>query len=149
MKIELLDGPSGYDIPIMVTRLLFGERDKRTPDKELLKKLAKQRDDYVKSLRGVVVWLKITAPRYWWMEYVTYTVGNIQLGSELTMYSFAHFSEEKSVEIKSQIPERFEQTRIFMVSYKTLRRILRQRKNHRLPEWRYFCEWIEANIIFI
>ncbi len=34
------------------------------------------------------------------------------------------------------------QRRIIMVSYQTLRRIYHQRRTHRLPEWRLFCEWI-------
>ena len=29
-------------------------------------------------------------------------------------------------------------------NYRSLKTIYSQRKNHRLPEWREFCEWIET-----
>jgi hypothetical protein len=29
-------------------------------------------------------------------------------------------------------------------NYRCLRNIYKQRKNHRLPEWREFCAWIET-----
>ena len=48
------------------------------------------------------------------------------------------------ISIKEILPESFIQKRIVMFSYQTLRRIYFQRRNHRLPQWRKFCEWIET-----
>ena len=48
------------------------------------------------------------------------------------------------IRIKEILPETFMQKRIWMFSYQTLRRIYFQRKDHRLPQWRKFCEWIET-----
>lgn len=48
------------------------------------------------------------------------------------------------IRIKELLPETFMQRRVWMFSYQTLRRIYRQRKEHRLPQWRMFCRWIES-----
>lgn len=38
----------------------------------------------------------------------------------------------------------FKLTARLSTSYRCLRNIYKQRKNHRLPEWREFCKWIET-----
>ena len=52
-------------------------------------------------------------------------------------------AEDELVEMKENLTEGTMQKRVWMFSYQTLRRIYFQRKNHRLPQWRIFCEWIE------
>lgn len=47
-------------------------------------------------------------------------------------------------DIKSILPDSFIQTRVRAFSYQALRRIVHQRHNHRLPEWREFIEWIRT-----
>jgi len=42
------------------------------------------------------------------------------------------------------IPTGFELTARMTTNYRQLKTIYQQRKNHRLPEWRVFCEWIES-----
>lgn len=44
-------------------------------------------DDHAKALRSIQVWLKINAPRYFWSELETYTVGVTKLPSESTMHT--------------------------------------------------------------
>ena len=46
--------------------------------------------------------------------------------------------------MKSKLTEGTMQKRVWMLSYQTLRRIYFQRRNHRLPHWRKFCEWIKT-----
>lgn len=41
------------------------------------------------------------------------------------------------------IPTGFELTARMTTNYRQLKTIYQQRKTHRLPEWRSFCEWIE------
>ena len=48
------------------------------------------------------------------------------------------------LDIKELLPESYIQSRVVCFSYQTLRRIYKQRKNHRLPEWHEFCGWIES-----
>jgi hypothetical protein len=41
-------------------------------------------------------------------------------------------------------PAGFELTARLTTNYRCLRNVYQQRKNHRLPEWREFCKWIES-----
>ena len=41
-------------------------------------------------------------------------------------------------------PAGFELTARLTTNYRCLRNVYQQRKNHRLPEWRAFCEWVET-----
>ena len=41
-------------------------------------------------------------------------------------------------------PAGFELTARLTTNYRCLRNVYEQRKNHRLPEWREFCAWIES-----
>ena len=50
---------------------------------------------------------------------------------------------QKYLEILYTNPAGFELTARLTTNYRCLRNIYRQRKNHRLPEWREFCKWIE------
>lgn len=114
-------------------------------DKQLIQTLIKRGDEHAKVLRGVMVWCEINAPRYWWVEMDTYKVGAERLSSESTMHIEGKgMSEEELIKLKENLKEGHMQKRIWMFSYQTLRRIYFQRRNHRLPQWRTFCEWIEA-----
>ena len=42
------------------------------------------------------------------------------------------------------LPESWMQTRMLDCDYQTLRNIYHWRKNHKLTEWRTFCDWIEG-----
>lgn len=114
-------------------------------DKELIKTLLKRGDEHSKVLRGVMVWCEINAPRYWWVEMDTYKVGAERLSSESTMHIEGKgMSEEELIKLKENLKEGHMQKRVWMFSYQTLRRIYFQRRAHKLPQWRTFCEWIEA-----
>lgn len=41
-------------------------------------------------------------------------------------------------------PSGFQLTARLTTNYRALKTVYSQRKNHRLPEWREFCEWIET-----
>ncbi|MBQ1531225.1 MAG: hypothetical protein IJI75_11905 [Solobacterium sp.] len=51
---------------------------------------------------------------------------------------------EKYLEILYSNPAGFKLTARMTTNYRQLKTIYAQRKNHRLPEWRAFCEWIET-----
>lgn len=42
------------------------------------------------------------------------------------------------------LPSSYNQTRNAMLNYEVLANIYRQRKNHKLDEWREVCKWIES-----
>lgn len=50
---------------------------------------------------------------------------------------------ENYLKVLYNIPTGFELTARMTTNYRQLKTIYQQRKNHRLPEWRSFCEWIE------
>lgn len=50
---------------------------------------------------------------------------------------------ENYLKVLYNIPTGFELTARMTTNYRQLKTIYQQRKTHRLPEWRSFCEWIE------
>ena len=46
--------------------------------------------------------------------------------------------------LKSILPEGYNQERIIDLNYETLLTIYKQRKSHRLGEWKHFCQFIES-----
>lgn len=52
--------------------------------------------------------------------------------------------KELYLEILYTNPAGFTLTARMTTNYRCLRNIYKQRKNHRLPEWREFCKWIES-----
>lgn len=114
-------------------------------DIELVKKLIKSGDCEAKVMRGINVWLKITAPVYWWCEEETYRAGHERLCSESTMHiDCKGLSGEALQKAKAEIPMGKELTKIDMFSYQALRNIYIWRRHHRLPEWREFCAFVET-----
>lgn len=51
---------------------------------------------------------------------------------------------EKYLEILYSNPAGFKITARMTTNYRQLKTIYQQRKNHKLPEWRCFCDWIET-----
>lgn len=148
IEIKLLD-TAGWYAAMLALHLPFGKPPKSVDgginmeDEKLLNALVKAGDDHAKVTRGIVAYLEINAPRYWWVEMDTYRIGRETLASESTMHIQGHgLSEDELVAMKSSLTEGTMQRRILMLSYQTLRRIYHQRKHHRLPEWRRFCNWL-------
>jgi hypothetical protein len=52
-------------------------------------------------------------------------------------------SGEELEKAKDEIPMGKIQKTVDVFTYQTLRRIYHQRKNHRLPMWHEFCQWIK------
>lgn len=53
------------------------------------------------------------------------------------------FAKELYLAILYNVPSGFELTAGFTTNYQQLKTMYYQRRNHRLPEWRKFCKWIE------
>lgn len=141
-------------------------------------------------MRMMPVYVRITAPLYWWKEFDTYKVGTVA-NSCSTMHKIAEkeftledFSTEhlisdefiptriysakdmmettiknlnmfRELYLKTRdktywwqmiqlLPSSYNQTRNVMLNYEVLANIYRQRKNHKLDEWREVCKWIES-----
>ena len=114
-------------------------------DLSLMTTLVKRGDEHAKVVRGIIVWAKITAPVYWWAEEETYRAGHERLASESTMHiDCKGLSGKELQEAKAAIPMGKELTKVDMFSYQTLRRMVAQRHNHRLPEWHEFVDWVRT-----
>lgn len=114
-------------------------------DMRLMSTLLKRGDEHAKVLRGIIVYAEIEAPVYFWCEAETYGVGHQRLSSESTMHVDCRgLSGDELVKAKSEIPMGKVLKKVDYFSYQTLRRVYFQRRNHRLPEWRVFCDWIET-----
>ena len=166
-------------------------------DHSLMQRLSNAGTEHRKYMRMMPVYVRITAPLYWWKEFDTYKVGTVA-NSCSTMHKIAErefmledFSTEhirirqstdvlkdtidalnvfrdvylnggnlryengnikcfgkKDKEIWWQmiqlLPSSYNQTRNVMLNYEVLANIYRQRKNHKLDEWREVCKWIES-----
>jgi len=136
-------------------------------------KLAHKDGGHNKFLEHISISMIIDAPRYWWSQFDTYRVG-ITKNSESTMhtilktpiksYMFEGFDFDETIpnstinrleilrqnknwrQLKRELPESFIQRRCVKISYMNLRNIIRQRKNHRLIEWEYFCNEVMDQI---
>ena len=126
-------------------------------------KLAHKGNGESKFLESMIIWIDITASRYWWCQLDTYRIATKQ--SQSTMHTITkrhlqqsdfenpvpeHFLEELNARIDSKdlegvkniLPEGFLQRRILCCSYKTFQNMYFQRKTHKLPEWSKFLDTI-------
>lgn len=132
-------------------------------------KLAFNRHGENKFLESIIIWMDITAPRYWWQEFDTYrqltkqsqsTMKTI-LNNTLTNDDFENEIEQSVLEkinqlikerditrVKNNLPEGFLQRRIVCLSYKTLQNIYSQRHNHKLPQWQFFCHNVLTQVAY-
>lgn len=126
-----------------------------------------------KFLRHIQTWWLIEAPRYWWTEFDTYKVGVVR-NSGSTMHNLhkempvlADFSGSTPHEaifmfqniwlewkngkynldqVKAALPEGYLQKSVVSMNYENIRTIIKDRKTHRLPEWKEFCEQVLSKI---
>lgn len=68
------------------------------------------------------------------------TLGDIFVGAKET---FKPKDKEIWWQMIQLLPSSYNQTRNVMLNYEVLCDIYKQRKNHKLDEWRDFCSWIE------
>lgn len=166
-------------------------------DHSLMQRLSNAGTEHRKYMRMMPVYVRITAPLYWWKEFDTYKVGTVANScstmhkiaeKEFTLEDFStehlYFDDNKPIlaeewgnyridgnghicltinllnywrkkylKTKSKtdwwqmiqlLPSSYNQTRNVMLNYEVLANIYRQRKNHKLDEWREFCKWIES-----
>ena len=130
----------------LAARLSHESWSRSTPDTDaaLLERLEQSGDEHAKGLRWLQYCLLIDAPRYWWAEMDTYTVGIVPMGSTSTMHKEAkRLKGDDLVAAKAALPEGTRQLRIRGFSYHALKRIRDQRRRHRLPEWQDFCGFVD------
>ena len=157
MKVKILH-EAGYEQAMLGLSLSYNRKVEEMP--QVAAKLCRRGDEEAKFLRQMCIWIDVTAPRYWWQQMREYKYG-MEWQSASTMHTLLHreLTNDDFVEItgdilwivntylahdelelaKAFLPEGFLQRRICCTNYQTIRRIIRQRRDHRLPEW---CEFI-------
>lgn len=148
-----------------------------TPDgirvrlEKIAEKLSRLDGGEDKFLRTIVVTLDVTAPLFWWKEADTYKVGTVAQ-SESTMHTLLHneitqacferpifpdilthlegLRKMKNFEtLVNELPCGWLQRRIWTLNYAVIKNILAKRSNHKLQEWRYFCQEIVRQLPLI
>ncbi|MCH4207719.1 MAG: hypothetical protein LKF79_04110 [Solobacterium sp.] len=66
------------------------------------------------------------------------------LSEEKDVTTLRNLANEQYLEILYSNPCGFRLTARMTTNYRQLKTIYQQRRTHRLPEWRAFCEWIET-----
>jgi len=175
-------------------------------DHSLMQKLSNAGTNHRKFMRMMPVYVRITAPLYWWKEFDTYKVGTVANScstmhkiheKEFTLEDFstehlltgwdgkdvnrepivvpgpledfeiiidmlnrvrnAYFEIDANETMQYRrerrkqlwynliqlLPSSYNQTRNVMMNYEVLANIYKSRKDHKLDEWREFCQWIE------
>lgn len=156
-------------------------------DHSLMQRLSNAGTEHRKYMRMMPVYVRITAPLYWWKEFDTYKIGTVSNScstmhkiaeKEFTLedFSIEHLNDDRRAELSNVewlehlihhlnrdrlrfiktkdkqywwqmiqlLPSSYNQTRNVMLNYEVLANIYRQRKNHKLDEWREVCKWIES-----
>ena len=151
---------------------MFGlSLNKDQPPEEMgkvAKRLAPHDQGHNKVLEHIMIWLNVRAPRYIWQEMDTYrlssknsqstmhtimknklTTSNFECG-EVLLHQLRHLNTildgGNLVVLKRHLPEGFMQRRMWMMSYKTLRNVILQRRTHRLPHWEKFIGTILSQV---
>lgn len=120
--------------------LTFGEKDLK-----LAQTLIRKGGPHAKFSRGILAYVDINAPVFFWQEAETYRCGHERLCSESTMNMEGRgLSGEELSKVKAEIPMGRMLRKIDFFSYQCLRAIYIYRKDHRLPEWHKFIDWIRT-----
>lgn len=199
--VDCYDGQRG-----LCNKTSFFRKDEKLGhnDHSLMQRLSDAGTEHRKYMRMMPVYVRITAPLYWWKEFDTYKIGTVanscstmhkiaekeftledfstehlfskgaatinddnkcfedescaelgfdHLGALLGVIKSLNFAREDYLKHKNKndwwqmiqlLPSSYNQTRNVMLNYEVLANIYRQRKNHKLDEWREVCKWIET-----
>jgi|SaaInlStandDraft_4_1057021.scaffolds.fasta_scaffold06826_9 hypothetical protein len=138
--------------------------------RKVAKKLSQKGPSHSKFIRLCNLTILIKAPRFFWSEFDTYKIGTTGLSAS-TMHTLLkepltqqHFEYPllgtyldylnrlikegnfKIESMKNALPEGYLQTRLILMNYQTLRTIIAQRQNHRLPQWRMFIKKMKEQV---
>ena len=140
------------------------DKDKTTLDRDAdrtrLQLLITKTPEHRKLLRFIDVVMRIEAPEYWWKQFATYkfadtystSVMHSIMDRELTKDDFEYIDnrtlkklnelikKNKFAEVVALLPMSYKRTALVHLDLETILNIIRQRKNHKLVEWRYFVD---------
>lgn len=133
---------------------------------------SKQGEGHDQFLTGVLVSFDLTLTNKAWVEAERYNFLNF-ISSQSTMHRISKFDLDKQyieyvdnriIEIMNELKDKYNETKDkedylrllysnpcgfkltakMVTNYRQLKTIYKQRRQHRLPEWQVFCDWIET-----
>ena len=130
---------------------------------------AEQGSGHNNYLKGIIVQFDITMPQYWWQQAQRYHWFDI-VSSQSKMHkilemdlkelcdtftssnaiwvgnkAISDYRKDQVIEcVLSSIPMGLEYTAAISTNYLQLKTMYKQRRNHRLSQWQYFCDWCEG-----
>ena len=148
---------AGYNEAMLGLSLSYNQPVSKMP--AVARGLIEKGSSHVKFLESMIMWLDVTAPRYWWSQFDTYR--HVTKQSESTMHTLtkrkltqddfdatipadilsvinSYIGLGQLIHAKDILPESFLQRRIVSTSYKTLANMYYQRIDHKLPQWQEF-----------
>jgi hypothetical protein len=114
-------------------------------DEKLATNLIRAGNDHAKAMRGIVAWLLLDMQTGWMIELETYRHGIECLSTSSSMHGelFELNGYDLAEQKQTDLPDKV-YTRILTASYQALRSMYKARKNHRHPDWRIMCNFIEG-----
>lgn len=137
----------GFEESLKAMRNPFMSHEKSTleDDLQLAAKLVRAGPEHAKFSRGVIAYFEMDFQIGWMVEWNTYRIGVEVLSTSSTMHmdlkglKGPELAEAKQANLPNVV---YRQTAL--ASYQALRRIWKQRRNHRHPDWQCYCNWIES-----
>jgi len=121
------------------------EGKKLNSDKVLAQKLVKREHSHSKFSRGIVYYVEMKFQIGWMVELDTYVVGRQVLSTSSSMHnelkglSGVELAVAKQEGLATKV-----YTQVCSFTAPTLRRIWKDRRSHRHPDWQIFTDWIET-----
>lgn len=133
---------------------------------------SKQGEGHDQFLTGIIVSFDLTLSNKAWVETERYNFLNF-ISSQSTMHRIAKFDlnnqyveyvDSRMIDIMNELKDKYNETQDkvdylkllysnpcgfkltakMVTNYRQLKTIYKQRRQHRLPEWQVFCDWIET-----
>ena len=136
---------TGQKESFVAMRLPMKGRKIKLKDRDLAKNLIKSGGSHAKFSRGILVWARMKFQIGFMVELDTYRIGREVLSTSSTMHTDLRHLEgsELATEKQKGLSEVY-YDQVATYSFQTLRRIYKERKSHRHPDWKRFCKWIES-----
>lgn len=123
-------------------------------------------------MTGIIVQFDLTftvkawteAERYHFLDFISSQSTMHRIAKFDLDHQYSEYTDKRMIAIMNELKDRYNETQdpedylrllysnpcgfrltaAMTTNYRQLKTIYAQRKNHRLPEWREFCEWIET-----
>lgn len=122
-RYRFLEFVSSQSTMHRITKFNLSEQYNEYVDKRVIEIMEEKLDDYNNLIK---------------------TIKNAPKDNKVLLEELEELRMQKYLGLLYTNPSGFELTARLTTNYRCLKNVYQQRKNHRLPEWREFCEWIET-----